>query len=53
MPDTIRFFAEIDAQLWFTHLNHTNPALDKESQARYLLQLAGGRIARTGQVFEL
>jgi pyrroloquinoline quinone biosynthesis protein B len=53
MPDTIGFFAEINAQLWFTHLNHTNPALDKESQARYLLQLAGGRVARTGQVFEL
>ncbi len=53
MPDTVRFFVEIDAQLWFTHLNHTNPALDRESQARYLLQLAGGQIARTGQIFKL
>jgi len=53
IPDTIRFFTELNARLWFTHINHTNPVLDKESQARYLLQLAGGGIARIGQVFEL
>lgn len=38
-------------RIYFTHLNHTNPALDPESKASKTIEAAGFHIARTGMVF--
>ncbi len=40
-------------ELWFVHLNHTNPALDPESAEARRVSAAGARIARAGDVIEL
>jgi pyrroloquinoline quinone biosynthesis protein B len=40
-------------ELWFVHLNHTNPALDPASAAARRVDAAGARIARAGDVIEL
>jgi pyrroloquinoline quinone biosynthesis protein B len=39
-------------EVWFTHLNHTNPLLDPASPERRVLP-PGFRVAEEGQVFEL
>lgn len=53
IPDTLKRFAGIPGQLVFTHLNHTNPALEKDSPARQAIAAAGAQVAFTGQMFEL
>ncbi|MBK9385279.1 MAG: MBL fold metallo-hydrolase [Planctomycetes bacterium] len=40
-------------ELWFVHLNHTNPALDPESAEARRVEAAGARIARAGDLIEL
>ncbi|MDH3592633.1 MAG: MBL fold metallo-hydrolase [Planctomycetota bacterium] len=39
--------------VWFTHLNHSNPALTDDSDARRELEAAGFGVAREGQTFPL
>ena len=41
------------AKIVFTHLNHSNPAADPESESAARVQAAGMRIAREGDVFPL
>ena len=41
------------AKVRFLHLNHTNPALDPDSDARRETLAAGFRVAETGERFEL
>lgn len=41
------------AKIYFIHLNHTNPLLNKESNAYKNLIKAGYRVAQTGQIFTL
>ena len=41
------------AKIYFIHLNHTNPLLNKESDAYKNLIKAGYRVAQTGQIFTL
>jgi len=41
------------AKVWFTHLNHTNPAADPESAAAARVRASGMHVAREGDVFEL
>ncbi|MBP6469112.1 MAG: MBL fold metallo-hydrolase [Chloroflexi bacterium] len=53
IPDTLARFASIPGQLVFTHLNHTNPALDAGSAARAEIAAAGAQVACTGQTFAL
>ena len=53
IPDTLARFANIPGQLVFTHLNHTNPALDAGSAARAAMAAAGAQVAFTGQTFAL
>ena len=53
IPDTLARFANIPGQLVFTHLNHTNPALDAGSAARAAIAAAGAQVAFTGQTFAL
>ena len=37
----------------FLHLNHTNPALDPESEATRAIKKAGHHVARQGEQVEL
>lgn len=53
IPDTLARFANIPGQLVFTHLNHTNPALEAGSAARAEITAAGAQVAFTGQTFAL
>ncbi len=53
IPDTLARFANIPGQLVFTHLNHTNPALDADSAARAEIAAAGAQVAFTRQTFAL
>lgn len=42
---------ELRKRIYFTHLNHTNPALDPKSEASKAIEAAGFHVARTGIVF--
>ena len=53
IPDTLNRYAQIPGQLFLTHLNHTNPVLDSDSDARLMVMEAGVKIAQTGQMFNL
>jgi pyrroloquinoline quinone biosynthesis protein B len=58
VPETLAFFAGLPCRLILTHLNHTNPALNKESAARKVIETATAKtaaasIAYTGQHFTL
>lgn len=53
VPQTLKFFANLDCELVLTHFNHTNPVLDVDSEARVLAEAAGVQIAQTGQSFLL
>jgi len=45
--------AEEKAKIYFIHFNHTNPVLQKESEARTEVEKRGYHVAREGQVFDL
>jgi pyrroloquinoline quinone biosynthesis protein B len=40
-------------QVWFTHLNHSNPALDPDGAAIKTIRARGFGVARDGQQFAL
>ncbi|RAW44503.1 hypothetical protein DQW50_14205 [Halorubrum sp. 48-1-W] len=45
--------ADVDTEVRFTHLNHTNPLCDPASDARAELESAGFRVAERGDTVEL
>ena len=45
--------AETRAAIHFTHLNHTNPAADPDSDAAARVAEAGMAVAREGQILPL
>jgi pyrroloquinoline quinone biosynthesis protein B len=55
--DTLRRLKGLPAadrpEVLFTHLNHTNPALDPASPARRAIEDAGARLAEEGQTIDL
>ncbi|NNE43300.1 MAG: MBL fold metallo-hydrolase [Gemmatimonadetes bacterium] len=53
IADTMAKVSAIDTKIIFTHLNHTNPALDPESRERRAVEALGMRIAAEGQILEL
>lgn len=57
IDDTIRRFKELPAdqrrKIIFTHLNHTNPAVDPNSTATARIISAGMAVAKDGQCFGL
>ena len=53
VPQTLKFFADLDCELVLTHFNHTNPVLDEDSEARSLVNEAGVKVAQTGMMFAL
>ncbi|MFC5279481.1 MBL fold metallo-hydrolase [Halorubrum rubrum] len=50
---SMRVLDDVDTEILFTHLNHTNPLLDPASDARERLASAGFRVAERGDVLEL
>lgn len=53
VTDTLERFAGIPGQLVLTHLNHTNPLLDPDSEETRTVQSAGVAIAETGSSYAL
>ena len=53
IPDTLAFFAHHAGELWLTHLNHTNAALDAASSAYQTVRDAGCDVVSLGQRFLL
>jgi pyrroloquinoline quinone biosynthesis protein B len=45
--------SEGKSQVYFTHLNHSNPALDPEGEARIQIKKAGFEVAEDGMEFHL
>lgn len=40
-------------QVWFTHMNHSNPAMDRDGAARKAIEARGFRVLDEGDEFEL
>ncbi len=55
MPETMRRLGSYSntRKIFFTHLNHTNPAWDKDSPERAKIEASGFGIAEEGDRFEL
>ena len=53
VTDTLTRFAHLANRLMLTHLNHTNPVLDRGSAAETAVRQAGFRIAQIGNMFTL
>ncbi len=53
IPETLTALAGKSFQLVLTHFNHTNPILDRNSEARKLITAHDVLIAQTGQWFSL
>lgn len=53
IADTMSVVSRLATKVLFTHLNHTNPALDAASRERQAVEALGMRIAREGDVFDL
>ena len=52
MTDTMERLEGVRTRVLFTHMNHTNPALD-DSPQRHALEARGFGVARDGMEFEL
>lgn len=53
VPETLAFFDGLTEKLVLTHLNHTNPLLDADSEAQQAVAAAGATVAQEGQVWPL
>lgn len=53
IQDSMERFADTDTDIYFTHLNHTNPALREESEERQKLEENGFGVVVMGMEFDL
>lgn len=53
IPDTLAFFAGWPGELVLTHFNHTNPVLERGSDAETAVVQAGAQLAHFGQTILL
>jgi len=53
IADTMSAVSRLDTPILFTHLNHTNPALDPESRERRAIEALGMRVAAEGEILPL
>jgi len=44
---------EVSKEIYFIHINHTNPVLDEESEASIQVKKRGFHIAREGDLFAI
>lgn len=53
IKETLEKVKDLDTTVYFTHMNHTNPVLDPESDERQQVEDAGCHIAEDGTEIEL
>ncbi len=53
IKETMEKMRDFDTDIYFTHLNHTNPALRENSDERKQMEEQGFGIVEQGQVFEI
>lgn len=53
VKESLERFAETDTEIYFTHINHTNPILDPDSAERQQVEDAGLHVAEEGTELEL
>ncbi len=53
IAETMNEVSRLDTRVYFTHLNHTNPAIDPESKETQAIRALGMRVAREGDRIEL
>jgi pyrroloquinoline quinone biosynthesis protein B len=53
ITETMDRLAGSPAEVYFTHLNHTNPALDPDSQERWTIESRGFHVAADRMEFVL
>ena len=53
ITDTMSAVSKLSTKIVFTHLNHTNPALDPASQERRAVEALGMRVAAEDDIIEL
>lgn len=53
MEDSIADLAGFDTDIYFTHMNHTNPVLDPDSPEREMVEENGFRVVDDGMEIEL
>lgn len=53
VEDTIERFEDSDTDIYFTHINHTNPILREDSDERQELEERGFSIVEQGDTFEI
>jgi len=53
MPDTMDELEDADTDIYFTHLNHTNPVLREDSEERKEMEERGFKLAEKDMEFEI
>ncbi|MFB6245596.1 MAG: MBL fold metallo-hydrolase [Candidatus Nanohaloarchaea archaeon] len=53
VQDSMEEFSDLETEIYFTHLNHTNPLLLKDSEEREEVESRGFGVAERGMEFEL
>jgi len=53
IADTMSAVSHLDTKILFTHLNHTNPALDPDSREKRAIEALGMRVAAEGEILPL
>lgn len=53
VKETMEEFSDSDTDIYFTHLNHTNPALREDSEEREELEERGFEVVEKGDEFEV
>ncbi|MFB6294766.1 MAG: MBL fold metallo-hydrolase [Candidatus Nanohaloarchaea archaeon] len=53
IKESLDVFADTDTDIIFTHMNHTNPVLDPDSEERQQVEDAGFRVADEGMEIQL
>lgn len=53
IADSMSVLSAVETEIYFTHLNHTNPAIDPDSRERHAVQALGMHIADEGMIIPL
>jgi len=53
IKDSMELMEDIDTEIYFTHINHTNPVLQEDSAERKELENKGFHVAEKGDAFKL
>lgn len=53
MQESMELLADMDTEIYFTHMNHTNPVIDPDSDERAAVEDAGFNVVEDGMEIEL